>query len=76
MFQLDVYSTTNFRKKQSTIFKTILKSNRPIEVTVNDTKPNGANDGLVIIPKDEYQTLMTLKAQLVEQANASIADCA
>lgn len=69
---MDVYTSTNFRKKQASIFKTVLKQNQPVEVTTGSTKTNGASEGVVIVSKDDYQNLMALKSQLVQQATTEI----
>jgi len=70
--KMNVYSTTNFIKNQASIFNGILKHNEPVEITINNPTKDGANQGLVIVPKSEYQEFMDLKSYLVEQANQNV----
>lgn len=67
-----VYTATDFQKKQSAILKNILKRRQPVEVIVDTVKTNGSSDSVVIFPKDDYQNLIALKSQLVQQATTDI----
>lgn len=66
---MDVYTASNFKKHQSTIFKNILKQKKPVEITVNSAN---THEALVLLPKDEYEQLAAIKTQLVAQATSEI----
>lgn len=69
---MDTYTAAYFKKHQAAIFKSILKEKRPVEITVNAVKTNDSNESFVLLSKDEYKQLATIKAHLVDQATSNI----
>lgn len=56
---MDVITPTNFRKNIFKILKSIVKKNKPVEITINSE--DGFNDGVVMINKKEYEKLKELE---------------
>lgn len=53
---MDTITQTNLRKDLYNTFEKINRENKPIEVTIN--RPEGFNDGVVILSKREYQRMI------------------
>ncbi|MCI1942745.1 MAG: type II toxin-antitoxin system Phd/YefM family antitoxin [Lactobacillus sp.] len=78
---MDIITPTNLRKDIFNVLKGVVKSKKPVEVTINTD--NGFNDGVVIVDKKEYEKLQelefleksgTLKTVLDRMADATDSD--
>ena len=69
---METYTPTNFRKYQHTIFETLDKTKKPIEITTAKTKGNGANKGYILMSKDVYQQLTSAQDEQLKQAESDI----
>ncbi|GAX08055.1 hypothetical protein IWT5_01206 [Secundilactobacillus silagincola] len=69
---MDTYTLSNFYKHQRTIFETLDKAKKPIEITTVKTKSNGANKGYVLMSKDVYQQLIATQDKQLRQAELDI----
>ncbi len=69
---MDIYTATNFFKYQHTIFETLDKTKRPIEIITTQAKESGANKGYVLMSKDMYQQLTTVQNEQLHQAESDI----
>lgn len=56
---MEVITPTNFRKDFFNNIKSVIKNKKPIEITVKAN--SGANDGVVVIDKNEYNSLKELE---------------
>ncbi|WP_041557113.1 type II toxin-antitoxin system Phd/YefM family antitoxin [Carnobacterium sp. 17-4] len=52
---MDIITTTNFRKDISNILDRVTTENKTVEITIKSKQ--GFNDGVVMIPKKEYQRM-------------------
>lgn len=69
---MDTYTLTNFYKHQHTIFETLDKAKKPIEIITTKTKDNGTNKGYVLMSKDVYQKLIAAQDKQLRQAASDI----
>lgn len=69
---MDTYTLSNFYKHQHTIFETLDKTKKPIEITTAKTKSNGANKGYVLMSKDVYQQLTATQDEQLRKAESDV----